>query len=108
MIAASEAEVSFCIEEFQLQNKEFLELFKDICPYNVKSEREVLCIVSPADVKGQIGVAGKIFTSIAESKVSVEMYSQNASEVAQLIVVHSDEAKKAIRNLHMKLVELRV
>ena len=108
MIAASEAEVSFCVEENHLENKEFINLFQAICPIQTIRDKEVLCIVSPADVKGQIGVAGRIFTSISESNVSVEMYSQNASEVAQLIVVESKEAKKVIKNLHEKLVELLI
>lgn len=108
MIASSEAEVSFCIEERHLDNENFLQLFKEVCPFYYKKQRTVLCIVSPKDVTGQIGVAGRIFTSIAESGVSVEMYSQNASEIAQLIVVKSSEAKKVIKNLHDKMLDMTI
>jgi len=108
MIAASEAEVSFCLEEKHLDNRQFLDQFSLICPFSLKRDRSVICIVSPADVKGQIGVAGRIFSSIADSGVSVEMYSQNASEVAQLIVVKASETHKVIRDLHEKLVGVEI
>jgi aspartate kinase len=104
MIAASEAEISFCIEERYLSMDDFSETLELICPFYIKENRSVVCIVSPKEVKGQIGVAGKIFFAIAESGVSIDMYSQNASEIAQLIVIQSNEVKKVIQNIHEKLV----
>ncbi len=104
MIAASEAQVSFCIENDQENRPHFLKKLSILCPYVIKKNRSVICIVSPADVQGQIGIAGKIFTTIAESGVSVEMYSQNASEIAQLIVVKSEVSDKVITKLHENLV----
>ncbi|KAA3623628.1 MAG: hypothetical protein DWQ02_24265 [Bacteroidetes bacterium] len=104
MIAASEAEISFCIEDKYLENAEIKEALSEICPFYIKENRSVVCIVSPKEVKGQIGVAGKIFNAIAECGVSVDMYSQNASEIAQLIVIQSSEVKKVIQNIHEKLV----
>ncbi len=104
MIAASEAQISFCVERTQDALECFLDKLKDICPFELKKERSVVCIVSPADVQGQIGVAGRIFSTIAESGVSVEMYSQNASEIAQLIVVPSKVSDKVIANIHENLV----
>ena len=104
MIAASEAEISFCIEVKHLENKGFLDKLATICPYYIKENRSVVCIVSPRDVKGQFGVAGKIFNAIAESEVSVDMYSQNASEIAQLIVIRSEDTNKVVKNIHTKLV----
>lgn len=105
MIAASEAQVSFCVESNQDHLDTFLQQLHEICPIDIKKDRSVVCIVSPGDVQGQIGVAGRIFTTIAESGVSVEMYSQNASEIAQLIVVPSAVAHKVIANIHKNLVQ---
>lgn len=104
MIAASEAEISFCIEEKFLTHDGFTESLEAICPFYIKDNRSVVCIVSPKEVKGQIGVAGKIFFAIAECGVSIDMYSQNASEIAQLVVINSNEVKKVIKNIHKKLV----
>lgn len=105
MIAASEAEVSFCIEEKHLEKTDFFDAFEKICPFHIKKNRSILCIVSPYNNKGQIGIAGRIFSSLAESGINVEMYSQNASEIAQLIVIHSKQEKNAIKNLHKKLID---
>ena len=104
MIAASEAEISFCVEVKHLENKNFLDPLMIICPYYIKENRSVVCIVSPREVRGQCGVAGKIFNAIAESGVSVDMYSQNASEIAQLIVINSEDVKNVVKNIHIKLV----
>ncbi len=108
MIAASEAEISFCIEEKYLEREGLKDALSEICPYYIKENRSVVCIVSPKEVKGQIGVAGKIFNAIAECGVSVDMYSQNASEIAQLVVIHSGEVKKVIANIHQKLVSGKI
>jgi len=108
MIAASEAEISFCIEEKYLDQHGLKDALSEICPYYIKENRSVVCIVSPKEVKGQIGVAGKIFNAIAECGVSVDMYSQNASEIAQLVVINSSEVKKVIPNIHKKLVSGKI
>lgn len=104
MIAASEAEISFCIEEKYLSNNYFFDSLQEICPLYSKNDRSIVCIVSPKDVKGQVGIAGKIFGAISDSNVSIDMYSQNASEIAQLIVVKSIEVPNVIKNLHKTLV----
>lgn len=105
MIASSEAEISFCIEEKYLEKEPFFEALKKIIPSEISKNRTIICIVSPEDVKGQIGIATKIFQAISESKISVEMYTQNASEIAQLIVVKSKDAKHVIAKIHEKLVK---
>ncbi len=104
MLALSEAQVSFCIEYNQSKFQDFLDKLYKICPFYHKTNRSIICIVSPKEVKGQIGVAGKIFASISESNVSVDMYSQNASEIAQLVVVKTIDTKKVIQNIHENLV----
>lgn len=106
MIAASEAEISFCIEEKYLAQEDFDHSLAAICPYYIKENKSVVCIVSPKDVTGQIGVAAKIFASISDVGVSIDMYSQNASEVAQLIVISTSDVQKVIANIHEKLIEL--
>lgn len=104
MLALSEAQVSFCIEYNQSKIQYFLKKLNKICPFYHKTNRSIICIVSPKEVKGQIGVAGKIFGSISESNVSVDMYSQNASEIAQLIVVKTKDTKRVIQKIHKNLV----
>lgn len=108
MIAASEAEISFCIEERFLKQSDYTTALADICPFYIKNDRSVICIVSPKEVKGQIGVAAKIFSAISDSGVSIDMYSQNASEIAQLVVVHSQHVSSVIRSIHTQLVSSKI
>lgn len=104
MIAASEAQISFCIEAKYLTDMSFFQKLKTIGDIEIFEDREVICIVSPKDVQGRIGVAADIFAAIAKAKTSIEMYSQNASEIAQLIVVKSDVAPQSIARIHEVLV----
>jgi hypothetical protein len=47
-----------------------------------------------------VGVAGKVFTAVAEAGVNVRMISQGASEINISFVAHEDEVAAAVRHLH--------
>ena len=105
MIAASEAQISFCIEDSYLITDHFLKELEEIAPVQVYNDRKIVCMVSPEEVQGVPGLAGKFFGAIAETGVNIEMYSQNASEISQLVVVKEDGANAVIAAIHKKLVE---
>ncbi len=102
-MASSEALVSFCVPEGFCADTTFLEELAEIAPTETHCGREVICVVCPEEVKGRPGVAVELFKAVAEVGVSIEMYSQNASEIAQLIVVKGEDAPKTIRSIHEKL-----
>jgi len=104
-ISASEAMLSFCIEENFLKNQALLDKLKKIAPLEIRKNRSILCIVSPENIQGTHGTLAKIFDAIGDAKVSVEMDSENASEVVQLIVVKNEDVEKTLKVLHKKLVE---
>lgn len=102
-MASSEAMVSFCVPEKFCTDNVFLTALGEIAPVEVFCEREVICMVSPKDVKGRSGVAEQLFSAVSKAEVSVEMYSQNASEITQLIVVKASDADRAILSIHKEL-----
>ena len=106
MIAASEALISFCLKEDHLESANFVKELEKIAPLKIYKNRKIICVVSPKNVKGKHGVAANFFSAIAGQKISVDMYSQNASEIAQLVVVKEADEKKAIQEIHKKLAEI--
>lgn len=104
MIASSEALISFCIEERLADNLEFIGSLEKIAPLSIARNRKIICVVSPGGVQGRIGVAAELFTAFANEGISMEMYSQNNSEIAQLMVVRAEDAEKGIRAIHNKYI----
>ncbi len=104
-VAASEAMISFCIEEKYLEREGLIESIENISPLEVRRDRSILCIVSPENaVYNMHGVLAQIFAAIATAGVSVEMDSENASEVGQLVVVKNVDVPKAIKTIHEHLI----
>ena len=73
--------------------------------YGSVNARGGLCIVSLVGrhMKHMVGVAGRMFTSLAEAGVNVEMISQGASEIGISCVVREEVAVGAVNILHAKL-----
>ena len=102
MIAASEAEISFCIPRSLANKKRFIRDLERVAPLTIQKDRAIICVVSPVSVKGKVGVASEFFLALKEANISLEMYSQNSLEVAQLMVVDRKHEKKAIQVIHDK------
>lgn len=104
-IAASEAMISFCVEEKHLENQSLIDKIAAIAPLDVRQGRSILCIVSPEKVVyNHHGVLAQIFEAIAEAGTSVEMDSQNASEVGQLVVIKNEDVPATIKAIHKSLI----
>ncbi|CAK7208208.1 Aspartokinase [Sporothrix curviconia] len=56
-----------------------------------------------ADMKNMIGVAGKMFSTLGEHNINIEMISQGASEINISCVIDADEATRAMNVLHTNL-----
>ncbi len=104
-MASSESMISFCIESKYENNLDFFRKIKKIAPLEIKKNRTIVCLVSPENVRGRPGVAAELFSTLQKSKISVEMYSQNASELVQLVVVKSEFAKDSVKAIHRQTME---
>ncbi|KDN43193.1 aspartate kinase [Tilletiaria anomala UBC 951] len=57
-------------------------------------------------MRNMVGVAGKMFTTLAEGNVNIEMISQGANEINISCVVHKRSALKAINLIHYSVLEV--
>lgn len=105
MMASSEAQISFCTEERFANVDCFWDALNKVCKGEMKLGKSIVCIVSPKEVKGKVGIAGKLFSAIEKANASADMYSQNASEVAQLVVVDTDKVPNVIKTIHEDLID---
>ncbi|KAG0637726.1 Aspartate/glutamate/uridylate kinase [Tuber brumale] len=73
--------------------------------YGIVETRGGLCIVSLVGrhMKHMIGIAGRMFSALAEAGVNVEMISQGASEIGISCVVREEAAVGAVNVLHARL-----
>lgn len=103
MVASSETQFSVAFTGGE--NKQaFLEEAHQMGAVSVDDHHSVVAIVSPKEVKEKIGIASEIFQAITNSGTSLKMYSQNMSEIAQLVVVENDRVKDVIAQIHKELV----
>lgn len=56
-------------------------------------------------MRNTIGVAGDMFTSLAEAGISIEIISQGASEINISCVVKEDQALSALKAIHQRLLD---
>jgi aspartate kinase len=57
-------------------------------------------------MKNLVGVAGKMFTSLAEAGISIEIISQGASEINISCVVEEKYALNALKAIHERLLDV--
>lgn len=55
-----------------------------------------------------VGIAGRMFTSLAQGNVNLEMISQGASEVNISCVIQGRDAVKALNLIHQSCLQIRV
>ncbi|SCV70019.1 BQ2448_1413 [Microbotryum intermedium] len=65
-----------------------------------------MCILSLVGkhMKNMVGIAGKMFTTLAEGNINIEMISQGASEINISSVIDGRDAVKALNLVHHKLL----
>ncbi|KAL6937611.1 Aspartokinase [Hanseniaspora osmophila] len=57
-------------------------------------------------MKQFIGIAGTMFTTLAESGINIEMISQGANEINISCVIEKEDTIKALQSIHSKLLSL--
>ena len=65
----------------------------------IEQERAVVCVVGE-ELRGQVGVLGRIFDAIAVRGIKARMVSQSASEINVALLVGNDQVEKAVIALH--------
>ncbi|KAI1761351.1 aspartate kinase [Hypoxylon sp. FL1150] len=105
LISTSEVHVSMAIHSTSPSVSHFekakaeLEECGDV---SVLFDMAILSLVG-AEMKNMIGIAGRMFSTLGEHNVNIEMISQGASEINISCVIDAREAARAMNILHTNL-----
>ncbi len=101
LIATTEVSVAIAIHEFP-NRKEVLQDLKAFGKVAYQKNQAVVCVVGE-QIRQQPGIAGRIFTAIPETPIS--MISQGGSEINISFVCHEKHLDYVIKNLHHTFFE---
>ena len=104
MISTSEITISITTDASEARLKAAIKDLSDFGKVEVKGGHALVCLVGEG-MAGIPGVAAKAFTTLAESKINVQMISQGAREINISILVSDDDAKQATAALHAAFFE---
>ncbi|KAL3427065.1 aspartate kinase [Phlyctema vagabunda] len=105
LISTSEVHVSMAVHSANISRAD-LQSAKDELEecgeVSIIDKMAILSLVG-AEMKNMIGVAGKMFSTLGEHNVNIEMISQGASEINISCVIYEHEATRAMNILHTNL-----
>lgn len=114
MISQSSSEQNFCFivtdgQAASVKEAVEYELSREIAEQDVDSVDVmtdiVIVTVVGAGMRGTLGVAGRVFTTLGESQVNVLAIAQGSSECSISFVVKETDLEEAVRNLHELALE---
>ena len=59
------------------------------------------------EMRKMVGIAGKMFTTLAQGNVNIEMISQGASEINISCVIDARDAIKALNLIHQGCLQIK-
>ncbi|KAG7136586.1 Aspartate kinase FUB3 like protein [Verticillium longisporum] len=105
LISTSEVHVSMAIHVGNSEPGQFdkarLEL-EDCGDVSILHDMAILSLVG-AEMKNMVGIAGRMFSTLGEHQVNLEMISQGASEINISCVIGARDATRAMNILHTNL-----
>ncbi len=98
MISTSEISVSITIDG-KYNTDVLVEELRKLGEVAVRNNRASISVVATA-LAFTPGIAGKVFSSLGNNGINVEMISSGASEINESFVVKEEDADKSVRILH--------
>jgi len=72
---------------------------------SVHRDMAILSLVG-REMRNMVGIAGKMFTTLAQGNVNIEMISQGASEINISCVIDARDAIKALNLIHQSCLQI--
>lgn len=72
---------------------------------SVHREMAILSLVGK-QMRNLVGIAGRMFSTLAQGDVNIEMISQGASEINISCVIQAREAVKALNLIHQSCLQI--
>ncbi|KAG8854213.1 mRNA cleavage and polyadenylation factor subunit [Tulasnella sp. 330] len=107
LISTSEVHVSMAIED-TIGKKAVERLVRELKTsgtVTVHPDMAILSLVGK-QMKHMIGIAGRMFSTLAEGNVNIEMISQGASEINISCVIEGRDATKALNIIHQSCLQI--
>jgi aspartate kinase len=98
MVSTSEISVSVTVDSKEALPAICADLGQ-IADVKYEGNKALICLVGE-DIRGQSGISGQVFSSIAH--VNVRMISQGASEINMSFMVNEEDVDETLRSLHKK------
>ncbi|KAG6873912.1 hypothetical protein C0995_009692 [Termitomyces sp. Mi166 len=107
LISTSEVHVSMAIED-GLAKKLLDRLVKELKKTGTVSMHRDMAILSLVgkEMRNMVGIAGKMFTTLAQGNVNIEMISQGASEINISCVIQAKDSVKALNLIHQGCLQI--
>jgi len=103
LIATSEVSLSFTVDRREELEKAMASL-QELGQVDITPGRAILAMVGEG-MKYAQGTAGRMFTSLGEAGVNIEMISQGASEINISCVIKEEDAEVGLKAIHHAFLE---
>ena len=103
LVSTSEASISIALDSAGVL-KSLVSDLEQLGNVDVETGKAIVCMVSE-EIKYKIGVAAKVFTTLAAANVNIHMISQGASEINIGVVIEESDMPVAVRDLHARFFE---
>ncbi|KAF8899856.1 Aspartate/glutamate/uridylate kinase [Mucidula mucida] len=107
LISTSEVHVSMAIED-NLARKLLERLVRELKKSGTVSVHQNMAILSLVgkEMRNMVGIAGRMFTTLAQGNVNIEMISQGASEINISCVIDGKDSIKALNLIHQSCLNI--
>ncbi|KAG1741522.1 Aspartate/glutamate/uridylate kinase [Suillus paluster] len=108
LISTSEVHVSMAIED-NLSKTTMERLVGELRKSGTVSVHRDMAILSLVgqQMRNLVGISGRMFTSLGQGNVNIEMISQGASEINISCVIESRDAAKALNLIHQSCLQIK-
>ncbi|CCK72757.1 aspartate kinase KNAG_0L01370 [Huiozyma naganishii CBS 8797] len=108
LISTSEVHVSMALPipdaDSMLSLRKAVDKLKSLGTVDVTKSMAIVSLVGK-QMKQFIGIAGTMFTTLAEQGINIEMISQGANEINISCVIEEADSVKALQSIHSKLLD---
>lgn len=87
--------------------RQAVEKLKTLGTVDVTKRMAIVSLIGK-QMKQFIGIAGTMFTTLAENNINIEMISQGANEINISAVIDEVDSIKALQSIHSKLLDEHV
>ncbi|KAA1478153.1 aspartate kinase [Dentipellis sp. KUC8613] len=108
LISTSEVHVSMAIENV-LDRKVLARLVRELEKSGTVSVHHDMAILSLVgkQMRNMVGIAGRMFATLAQGNVNIEMISQGANEINISCVIELRDAVKALNLIHQSCLQIK-